>query len=87
MSSEAEKVHLPTTKTPQIHHEKTTKTPLKNTHFSQKPLQKRIQRCRKKYQERRENGGGGGSRTHVRKNFQQRAFMLFPVHFCLVIAT
>ncbi len=30
-------------------------------------------------------GGGGGSRTRVRKNFQQRAFMLFPVHFCLVI--
>ena len=30
-------------------------------------------------------GGGGGSRTHVRKNFQQRAFMLFHVHLCLVI--
>jgi hypothetical protein len=31
------------------------------------------------------NGGGGGSRTHVRKNFQQRAFMLFHVPLCLVI--
>ncbi len=26
-------------------------------------------------------GGGGGSRTRVRKNLQQRAFMLFPVRF------
>jgi len=34
-----------------------------------------------------EFGGGGGSRTRVRKSFQQRAFMLFPVHFCLVIDT
>ena len=27
------------------------------------------------------DGGGGGSRTRVRNWFQQRAFMLFPVHF------
>ena len=26
-------------------------------------------------------GGGGGSRTRVRNYVQQRAFMLFPVHF------
>ena len=26
-------------------------------------------------------GGGGGSRTRVRKNLRQRVFMLFPVHF------
>ena len=31
------------------------------------------------------NGGGGGSRTRVRNYLQQRAFMLFHVHFCLVI--
>jgi hypothetical protein len=31
------------------------------------------------------NGGGGGSRTRVRNYHQQRAFMLFRVHLCLVI--
>jgi hypothetical protein len=31
------------------------------------------------------NGGGGGSRTHVRNYLQQRAFMLFRVPLCLVI--
>jgi hypothetical protein len=36
-----------TTKSPQIHHEKTTKTPPKNTHFSQNPLQNAIQGAEK----------------------------------------
>jgi hypothetical protein len=55
--SEVEKVHSPHHKTPRIHHEKTTKTPSKNTHFSQNPCKNAIQRCQKKLPGERKIGG------------------------------
>jgi hypothetical protein len=72
-----------TTNRPQKHHKK----PSQNTHFSQKPPKKHTSGHSKKIRRLKKIGGGGGSRTHVRKNFQQRAFMLFPYRFCLVIDT
>ena len=67
-----------TTKKPPNHHQKTPT-------FPKNPCKNPLSRSEKKILEKRKDGGGGGSRTRVRKSFQQRAFMLFPVHFCLVI--
>src|SRR5438067_6109191 len=64
-----------TTKKPPNHHQKTPT-------FPKNPCKNPLSRSEKKILEKRKDGGGGGSRTRVRKSFQQRAYMLFPVHFC-----